>query len=375
MKLQDLIADRLFGRLIRSRVAEAVKVVDEQWWRQISDAARPRERPWHEVRTGLDEALEAWRTNPLAFRIVSLTTDFVVGRGLRVRSSVPWVEELLQRFWQHRLNRLDLRLHRWCDELTRSGELFLVLSTNPGDGLSYVRELPAVRVDRIETSADDLERELRYHELTSDLDGRWWPGPAAAEALSAPQLVLHYSINRPVGSLRGQGDLAPILPWLKHYRLWLEDRVRVNRFKSAFLWHVSIADPGPGVLERRRAQCMQSPEPGSVIVTDQKEEWKAVQPAIQAADAWPDGRAMRLLIAAGAGIPLHFLAEGESATRATAREMGTPTYRHYAQRRRQFCDMLLDLCTWMLRRAQARGRGGTDSEYGLECEAMDEDDV
>jgi hypothetical protein len=71
------------------------------------------------------------------------------------------------------------------------------------------------------------------------------------------------------------------------------------------------------------------------------------------------------MVAAGAGIPLHFLAEGESANRATAREMGRPTYRHYARRRQEFCEMLLDLCTWVVRRAQARGRGEMGSEYGL----------
>lgn len=33
-------------------------------------------------------------------------------------------------------NRMELRLAEWCDELTRSGELFVVLYTNPADGAS-----------------------------------------------------------------------------------------------------------------------------------------------------------------------------------------------------------------------------------------------
>jgi hypothetical protein len=144
MNLRELIADRLFGDLIHSRVAQAVKVVDDRWWRELGRAAAPQDRAWHEMRGELDQALEAWHDNPLAFRIVALTTDFVVGQGLRVRSTVPWVEEFLQCFWEHRQNRLPLRLYRWCDELTRAGELFLVLSTNPADGMSYVRELPMI---------------------------------------------------------------------------------------------------------------------------------------------------------------------------------------------------------------------------------------
>jgi hypothetical protein len=370
--LRERVAERLFGDLIRERVAQAVKVVDDHWWAEIGRDAGPQDRAWHQVRGELDQALEAWRANPLAFRIVALTTDFVVGGGLAVRSSVPWVQEFLDQFWAHRLNRLPLRLYRWCDELTRAGELFLVLSTNPADGMSYVREVPAARIDQVETARDDLERELRYHEMTSNLDGRWWAGPGAEGAAGVPQLMLHYCINRPLGAVRGQGDLAPILPWLKRYKEWLEDRVRINRYKSAFLWQVTVRNAGPGVLERKRAQYARPPAPGSVIVTDELEEWKAVHPAIEGADASPDGRAIRLMVAAGAGVPLHFLAEGESANRATAREMGTPTYRHYAHRRRQFCDILLDLCTWVIRRAQARGRGEMGEEYGLVCEEMGE---
>ena len=372
MPLRTRLAERFFGDVIRSRVEQAVKVVDDRWWSELGGAAA-QDRAWSTVQGGLADALEAWRTNPLAFRIVSLTTDFVVGEGLAVRSRLPWAQALLDEFWMHRQNRMPLRLHRWCDELTRAGELFLVLSTNPADGMSYVRELPAARIDRVETAADDLERELRYHELTGDLDGRRWPGPGAADALEAPQLVLHYCVNRPVGALRGQGDLAPILPWLKRYKEWLEDRVRINRYKSAFLWQVTVKNAGPGVLERKRAQYMRPPAPGSVIVTDEFEEWRAVHPAIEAADASPDGRAMRLMVAAGAGIPLHFLAEGESANRATAAEMGTPTFRHYAHRRLEFSAMLVDLCTWAARRARARGWGEVGAELGLVCEAVGEE--
>jgi len=52
---------------------------------------------------------------------------------------------------------------------------------------------------------------------------------------------------------------------------------------------------------------------------------------------------MRLLIAAGAGLPLHFLAEGESANRATAQEMGGPTLRHFERRQLYFGWVLSDI--------------------------------
>jgi hypothetical protein len=142
-----------------------------------------------------------------------------------------------------------------------------------------------------------------------------------------------------------------VLPWLERYALWLEDRVRINRYKGAYLWHVSVENAAPGALEAKRAQYGRVPRPGSIIVTDASERWQAVQPQINADDVQADGRAMRLMIAAGAGVPLHYLAEGESANYATAREMGTATFRHYARRQRDFADLVTEVIRIAARRA------------------------
>lgn len=306
-------------------------------------------RPWAAVRDTLERAAALCARNPLAARLVSMTGDFVIGQGARLEGDA-WALA----FWAHPQNRLEERLHRWCDELTRAGEIFLVLSRHPVDGMSYVREIPALQIDRIETDPEDAEREQRYHQLTDALDGRWWLAPAHPEAEANHQVMLHYALNRPVGEARGLSDLAQILPWLERYDLWLEDRVRINRYKGAYLWQVQVEDALPGQLEARRAQYSRPPRSGSIIVTDSRETWRAVQPQIGADDVEADGKALRLMIAAGAGVPLHFLAEGESANRATAREMGVATYRHFAHRQRQFAAIVEDVIRQAGRRAGRR---------------------
>ena len=108
--------------------------------------------------------------------------------------------------------------------------------------------------------------------------------------------MLHYAVNRPVGALRGESDLAPILPWLRRYSRWLEDRVRLNAGVRAFLWIVRApARLRADLLERYR----QPPEPGSVIIADEQETWSAVAPTLHANDACADGRAIRWMIVAG----------------------------------------------------------------------------
>ena len=151
MTLRDRLAQAIFGDLITARVQAAVKVVDDKWWNQVSGAAGPQDKKWWELRDDLEDALTAWRTNPLAFRIVSLTTDYVVGNGIQVTSPVAYIDTFINRLTTHRLNKLGMRYYQWCSEMTRSGEIFVTMHTNPADGLSYFRAIPAIKIDQIET--------------------------------------------------------------------------------------------------------------------------------------------------------------------------------------------------------------------------------
>ena len=106
-------------------------------------------------------------------------------------------------------------------------------------------------------------------------------------------------------------------------------------------------------------------------MTGPGEELTFPSAAIEAADASADGQAMRLAVAAGANIPLHFLAEGTSATRSTAKEMGDPSRRHYRMRQIDFGHILTDLAEKAyLRHASARGKRAA-SDPALTAEMPD----
>jgi hypothetical protein len=71
-----------------------------------------------------------------------------------------------------------------------------------------------------------------------------------------------------------------------------------------------------------------------------------------------DGRALRLLIAAGAGIPEHYLAEGGNANRATAAEMGLPAIKRFQRRQEYFRQVLVRIVSRVIDEAQRVGRLG-----------------
>lgn len=305
-------------------------------------SSSPLDKPWGEWFQEFEDAREAWRKHPLARRLIGLTTAYVVGPGITLQSDDPALARFLQTFWAQ--NRLALRMEEWCDELARSGELFLVLFTDPVTGFSSVRPVAACQIEEVDFDPEDYEAERRYRARRGPGEPDvWWIGSAHAEAQQpTPPLMLHYAVNRAVGAVRGESDLAPILPWLRRYSRWLEDRVRLNAAMRAFLWIVHAPGRLRGTLEERYRT---PPDAGSVIIAEQgAEEWQAVTPNLHAADAEKDGRALRWMIAAGGpGTGLLDLGEGEDANLATGQAMAELRRRFLRRRQAYLAWMLADL--------------------------------
>ncbi len=341
MDLRLRLAKALFSDLIAAQVSEALKVVDDRWWSRLGTQEPALLPP--------DSPLAAYREDPLAFRITHILVGHVLGEGISWPVEEPALRQWLHTWWTHPLNCMDLRIRQWLTELILTGDLFVTFHTRP-DGLSILRALPSSQIDEIQTHPQDLEDELRFHQVGTldNPEGTWWTSATHGGDMA------HFAINRPVGHLRGTSDLATILPWLRRYREWLLDRVAVNRARAAFVYEVTVRGTEADV-QRRRAELGAPPPPGSVVIHNEAEEWRTVASHVDAGDAEADGKALRLMIAAGAGVPLHFLSEGESATRATAREMGEPTRRAFAERQQVFGTILQAVAREAIRRAVDQG--------------------
>ncbi len=356
------LAERLLERWVAPRVEARARLMltDADGFYAGRQAHENRDRADYDREAVLSQAMEAWRLNPLARRLVSLTGQYVVGGGIRVSSPDPEVNHFLQEWWNHPLNNLPLQIFEWCEELSRAGELFLTLSTDAA-GMTYVRAIPAAQIDEVLTRENDLHQETGYVEKDTSTggglqDGRRWkaynpledaPGPDGAFEAA----MLHYAVNRPPGALRGESDLAPLLKWLGRYSSWLEDRVRLNRYRQIFLFMVTARFASEAErLARQTALNANPPGPGSILVTDESETWSVIRPELDSYEAREDGLAIKKMIASGAGVPLHFLAEPEGTNRTTAESAGGPTFRHYEQRQEFFTLLVKDVARAAVRR-------------------------
>jgi hypothetical protein len=292
------------------------------------------------------DALEAWRKNPVAWRIIAITTDYVVGDHFAVSSRNQRLNRFIREFWNHPKNRLALRLDSMCDELSRAGDLFVLLFRNPQDGNSYIRFITKDRIQKIVSAENDWETELAYYEtgsysLRSEVGApKMWLSPDHPEAPYADAIMLHYAINRPIGALLGESDLTTLLTWLLRYSRLVEDRVRLHWAARSFLWDVTV----PAAAVRAKAeQYRQPPDSGSIIVHDEAESWKAVNPNLAAADARHDMQAVRAMIDAGSGFPPHWRGDAGDISLATAQAMAGPTERHLVRRQSYFKFVISDI--------------------------------
>ena len=266
--------------------------------------------------------------------------------------------------------------------------------------MSYVRLIPAVRINQIDTHEEDYETEFAHHQITDNLEGKWriapdhnlaflrirWKKASSATPRDRGRdiatlrydqkestwyqavpwtvtkrlreydllpLMLHFAVNRPVGATRGEGDLTTVLPWARRYSEWLKDRVRLNRQRTRNgLLDIEIADNT--LVEAKRAQLRNTnPIEAGIYVHGPGEKVTLHDLQINADDAKEDGRTLRLACATGANVALHFLGEGEAVNYATAKEMGEPTARFYSDRQTEMCNFLVDLVTAAWWRHQA----------------------
>jgi hypothetical protein len=151
--------------------------------------------------------------------------------------------------------------------------------------------------------------------------------------------MLHYAVNRPLGALLGEGDLATMIPWLLRYSRMLEDRVRFHWATRAFLWFVKVPTH---LVHAKQEQYREPPEAGSIVVADDAEEWEPKAPRLNAADAAPDLEAVRRMVFTGSGYPPHWYGEPGS-NRAEAAAMQAPAERHLRRRQQYFVWLLEDL--------------------------------
>ena len=150
-----------------------VRETDSNFYPGGNMSSMYRDRYDYDRQTILAECLRAWRVNPIARRIVKLMSMFVVGEGISITSEHKATRDYIQSWWNNPLNHIGRRCIAFCDEATRSGNLFFLCTIDQNTGMLYLRGVPADQIEEIITAPNDVDQELAFTPM--DKSRQPWP--------------------------------------------------------------------------------------------------------------------------------------------------------------------------------------------------------
>lgn len=320
----------------------------------------------------------AWVRNADIRRIVEVLVTFTVGGGFTIKCNdkTGLVQAWVDQFWNDRANRMDWRIREMARGAYLSGELFPVPAVNAYTGrvrLGFmdIRSVTDIKVDEAtglekavvcnlqgspveyriiyedERGNAPVEMPLIYGEVTKNT------GDSTRTIGKLVGQVFYWPLNRPVGAVRGSGDLTPAIDWAEGIEqlLWAAQ----DKVKLANQVYLTLTDDDATKEELRKMAdpkekdyYIKRPRVGTVLLQNKRVKWGFIHPELAASDLETSVKLFHRRIETSSGLPEHWFGQGGDVNRATALEMNSPTHKWLKERQQQFRDYISDLVQFVI---------------------------
>jgi hypothetical protein len=300
-------------------------------------------------------AYKMYHTNTHARAIVRNLVKFVLGKGPAI---IPDDEKnkKVKEVWKsfRKLNKMNRREKEIATRLFRDGETFLRLFINKLNGEVKIRFIRSSRIGipnnkkidekewsfGIKCDPDDIEDVKAYYLLNPD---------GSSKNIVKASDIIHLKIFADSDQKRGVSVLRIAAKRIRQYDDWLEDRIVLNKVRSAIALIrkvdssaskvTSIRDDGLSTQLSSTRLKQKMPHRGTIITASKGVEYDMLSPRIQAGDVKDDGRSMLLSVASAVGFPeMIFTADYANANYASSLVAQNPFVREIED----WQDFLLD---------------------------------
>lgn len=287
-----------------------------------------------------------WQSNLLANRLTELPLAYLLAEGVTLTCKNEEHQKLLNEFWNDPINNWPAKLEARVRDLALTGEQCYIMHVNEGSGFMRLGYLSPRRIAQVVMDPDNPEQPIGV--ITQrDAKGRYFKYKVAvldddAELFSARTAEIRtkdfadgecllFQINKlPTGS-RGRADLLAQIDWLDAYDEFLFGEIDRQQFLRAFVWDVTLTGSDEAAVKKFDKE-FKAPAPNSKFVHNESVALEAKTPDLQAADSSETARMLRNQVLGGATMPEHWFGGGGNVNRATASEMGEPTFKIYTAR-------------------------------------------
>lgn len=277
-------------------------------------------------------AREAYETNPIAHQVINSLVDFVIGPGLMVtaRDKDEEAQAVIDDFRAR--NAMDDRDPEIVRRVLIDGAVYIRKIETP---LGYViREYSPLALasdggpgappgwdSGVVTDSNDIERVKKYL-FDANGDGK-------IKAFK-PEEIEAIKYNADSDMLHGRSYLSSLLARLSQYSQWVDQRVILNRLKSAVYMITTIEGDSSAIstidgdivksTRSGQSQAAKMPPAGSRLLATKGVKHEIVQANVNAEDVKDDGLRMLRDVAVGAGLAEWIVTGDSSSTNRASSE-------------------------------------------------------
>ena len=361
MGLKDFFAKKILSsQVVREEIAKRIKEAanpsadidkDAYLYRPLT-AQKDRSLPVTKQHRMQEIAFWLWDSTPLGHRIIEMTKDFVIGDGIKYEVEDAEVKRVLDEFWYDRDNAWDLKQHQRARELSLFGEQFYPVFVNQENGRVKMGYLDPTLVMDVEADPKNPERLIKvkisqsavgvmdnqkYEYKIVDIDRN--PDSPTFEKMVGEIFV--FAINTVSTARRGRSDLLAVADWIDIHEKYLFNLGEKAYIQAMFVWEFMFKGWSQQQIDDWvKTHALELTKPAANFYHNENVELSAKNPKLEAQDHADEARLMKNHILSGVAIPEHWVGEGDNTTRATALEMGTPSFKHFKTRQIFFRHMI-----------------------------------
>lgn len=330
----------------------------------------------------------AYRTNPLAHRLIEMQVNFVLGNGITITSRNPEILALISAWWNDPWNAWPTKIHRRLRDLYIYGEWIHRPLVNEESGFVYINDIQPDTIKTVETdplnhseidalifkqvlgevaapsgSASSYERrsDVRASIIRRALDPKTVTlGPWSGD-------VFFQGINRTTDSNRGIGELFPVLDYIDLYDEILISRAEKIQTMSQIYYDLTLEGMSEQEIIRYVAnETNLPPKPGTVWAHNKSAEMNVIVPDLKADDHAVDVSVIKSFIISSMGWPGTWFDDPGSAGRAVGVEMAEPALKNIISLQTDVANFLTPEINYVLANAKQLGLiTNTETEYAI----------
>jgi len=320
---------------------------DEDQFRRISQTSRDLDPlSWER---SINISYWMFQRNGFYKRLIRIALDAIEQTGFKLDSDDEKLQEAWNKFYDMLINK-ELFWETY-EDMMLSGEANWPVGINEINGdmeLGYIDPLNIKLIRKVKGNVKIPDQIVMKDKMNDPMSGQTFDIIRERSGEMNGE-IFHFTINKPTNASRGNPMFLAVIDHVDVYDQALFNEAERWILMKSFIYDVTrkgSADEDNLKWYKKHFPTGKPPNPGSVRVHNEDEEWKDVSPTLNAHDGSKMANLFRQNVSGMSGYPDFFMGWSGGVNVATAREMTKPTIWMVQKIQKNICKMLTTMFTF-----------------------------